>query len=50
MSTEVCFICKCEITEKNISRREDQSIRLDSTGHKWCTTCADDFDNIDWSE
>lgn len=52
----ICTICKCEITNENVSRWDipntdkHNTIRLDSMGREWCQKCTDEFDSIDFSE
>lgn len=44
-----CHVCGCELTEENTNRwSHSGEIRLDSMGYRWCNTCTDKFDSIDW--
>lgn len=51
LPNDQCNICKTALTEQNVARKKHNGeIRLDSSGKAWCTTCTDNFDNIDPDE
>jgi len=46
----LCAVCRVELTQNNIAKRENGIFRSDVLNRLWCIRCTNEHDDIDWDD